>query len=127
VTVLAGGGDPAEEGTSDSLANNESSPPEQTTQGAPVSGANGDAKSRPLAPRGAPGGKSDVPVGGDPDPGGDPPPVAGGPGPKPAGGCTITKDSAGFFTRSSGKGSYVGYVPATYDPSTPMRLIIGLH
>lgn len=49
------------------------------------------------------------------------------PGPKPANGCSVSKDALGFFTRSSGKSDYVAYVPASYSPSKPMRLIVGLH
>jgi dienelactone hydrolase len=51
----------------------------------------------------------------------------GGAGPKPTGTCAVTKDSSGFFTRSSSLSSYVAYVPASYKPTTPMRLIVGLH
>jgi poly(3-hydroxybutyrate) depolymerase len=59
------------------------------------------------------------------------PPPANNPGPKPTATCTLTKDSSGFFTRTSGTGataiSYVGYVPSSYDGSKPMRLVVGLH
>ncbi|MCL2724407.1 MAG: prolyl oligopeptidase family serine peptidase [Polyangiaceae bacterium] len=48
-------------------------------------------------------------------------------GPPPSGTCTVTKDKNGFFTRNSSLGSYVAYVPASYSPNTPMRLIVGLH
>lgn len=50
-----------------------------------------------------------------------------GAGPKPTAACSVTKDSAGFFVRSSAKSSYVAYVPASYNGTTPMRLIVGLH
>jgi predicted esterase len=50
-----------------------------------------------------------------------------GAGPKPTTTCGVTKDSAGFFTRSSTLSSYVAYVPASYDGTKPMRLIVGLH
>jgi dienelactone hydrolase len=50
-----------------------------------------------------------------------------GAGPKPTATCTVSKDAAGFFTRSSAKSSYVAYVPASYDGSKPVRLIVGLH
>ncbi len=48
-------------------------------------------------------------------------------GPAPAGACSITKDSEGFFTRTSAKSPYVAFVPKTYSASTPMRVIVGLH
>ncbi|MEA2748660.1 MAG: hypothetical protein QOI41_2803 [Myxococcales bacterium] len=50
-----------------------------------------------------------------------------GAGPKPTTTCTITKDGSGFFTRSSSQGSYVAYVPKSYDGTKPMRLIAGVH
>ena len=53
-------------------------------------------------------------------------PLAGA-GPKPTATCTVTKDAAGFFTRGSGASSYVAYVPASYNSTAPMRLIVGLH
>ena len=62
-----------------------------------------------------------------PGPGTTPANPNAGAGPKPAGTCSVTKDSAGFFTRGSGASSYVAYVPATYNGSTPMRLIVGVH
>ena len=48
------------------------------------------------------------------------------PGPKPAGCGDLTKNKDGFFTRTTPKGSYVGYVPASYT-GQPMRLVVGLH
>lgn len=54
-------------------------------------------------------------------------PVEPDPGPKPAGACSVTKDADGFFVRSSGKGDYVAYVPASYTGNTPMRAIVGMH
>ena len=50
-----------------------------------------------------------------------------GAGPKPTATCSVTKDSAGFFTRTSSASSYVAYVPASYDGTAPMRLIVGVH
>jgi len=50
-----------------------------------------------------------------------------GAGPKPTATCSVSKDSAGFFTRTSSASSYVAYVPASYDGTTPMRLIVGVH
>lgn len=50
-----------------------------------------------------------------------------GAGPKPTAACSVTRDSAGFFVRSTTKSSYVAYVPASYNGSAPMRLIVGLH
>lgn len=56
-----------------------------------------------------------------------PPDPNAGAGPKPTTTCSVTKDGAGFFTRTTPKSSYVAYVPASYDGSAPMRLIVGLH
>lgn len=88
--------------------------------------------------------KTNVPVAGTPadpvvdpstdpgiDPGADPvtPPVTPGPsnpGPKPPT-CSVSKDSAGFFVRTTSKSNYVAYVPASYNGSAPMRLIVGMH
>ncbi|MBS2018950.1 MAG: hypothetical protein JST00_39150 [Deltaproteobacteria bacterium] len=140
VTAAAGcGGDDAGEATNGAITD-EASPPGQTTQGAPIdvpgdgAGTEGRASipalARPGSSIGTTPGADPAP---DPDPGAGtppatpPPPTAGSAGPKPAGGCAITKDANGFFTRNSGKGSYVGYVPASYDPNAPMRLVIGLH
>jgi len=53
-------------------------------------------------------------------------PLAGA-GPKPTGTCTVTKDANGFFTRTTTKSSYVAYVPKSYDPTKPTRLVVGLH
>jgi len=50
-----------------------------------------------------------------------------GAGPKPTGTCSVTKDANGFFVRNSGKGSYVAYVPKSYDGNSPMRAVVGLH
>jgi dienelactone hydrolase len=50
-----------------------------------------------------------------------------GAGPKPTTTCSVTKDSAGFFARTSSASSYVAYVPASYDGTKPVRLIVGLH
>jgi poly(3-hydroxybutyrate) depolymerase len=50
------------------------------------------------------------------------------PGPPPSGtACNVDKDADGFFWRSSPKSDYVAYVPASYSPSAPMRVVIGLH
>lgn len=50
-----------------------------------------------------------------------------GAGAKPASACSVSKDGSGFFVRNTSKSSYVAYVPASYDGTTPMRLIVGLH
>lgn len=130
MTALGCGGEDADEGTTDSVTS-ESSPPSQETNAAPLDDPRGKGgqTGTPVSGSPTPGTKPDpgADPDPDPDPGTPPPPPAGGPGPKPAGGCTITKDANGFFTRNSGKGSYVGYVPAAFDPNTPMRLVIGLH
>lgn len=133
MAAMGCGGDDVDEGTNDTLAT-EANPPSQTTQGAPLddpSTGGGAQTGKPTTgspkPGTDPGADPDPGTDPDPDPGTPPPPAAGGPGPKPTGTCSITKDANGFFTRNSGKGSYVGYVPASYDPNTPMRLVIGLH
>jgi predicted esterase len=62
-------------------------------------------------------------------PPGEPPPVtkpADDPGPAPAGCSDIQADGDGFFTRSSGAGDYVGFVPKSYG-GQPLRLLVGLH
>lgn len=48
------------------------------------------------------------------------------PGPAPAGCGAITKDKNGFFTRTSGAASYVGFVPTSYT-GAPTRLVVGMH
>jgi predicted esterase len=55
------------------------------------------------------------------------PPPAANPGPPPPSTCSISKDADGFFSRTSAKSPYVAYVPASYSPSQPMRVIVGLH
>ncbi len=50
-----------------------------------------------------------------------------GAGPKPTTTCSVTKDSGGFFVRSTTKSIYEAYVPASYTGTAPMRLIVGLH
>jgi len=56
-----------------------------------------------------------------------PPAAPANPGPAPAAQCSVTKDANGFFERNSGKSPYVAYVPASYSPSKPMRVIVGMH
>lgn len=48
------------------------------------------------------------------------------PGPAPAGCTGITKDSDGFFTRTTAKSTYVGFVPKSY-AGAPTTLVVGLH
>lgn len=48
------------------------------------------------------------------------------PGPAPAGCDPITKDSDGFFTRTTAKSNYVGFVPKAY-AGKPSILVVGLH
>ena len=48
-------------------------------------------------------------------------------GPAPTATCTVQKDADGFFWRTSPKSDYVAYVPASYSPSKPMRVIVGMH
>ena len=54
-----------------------------------------------------------------------PQPGADNPGPKPAG-CTVTKDTDGFFTRTTAKSPYVGFVPKSYT-GQPTTLVVGIH
>jgi predicted esterase len=56
-----------------------------------------------------------------------PAPPASDPGPPPTSACTVEKNDAGFFWRTSPKSAYVAYVPASYDPASPMRVIVGMH
>jgi predicted esterase len=49
------------------------------------------------------------------------------PGPPPPSTCSVQKDGEGFFVRTSAKSDYVAYVPASYSPSTPMRVVVGMH
>ena len=48
------------------------------------------------------------------------------PGPAPAGCEGITKDDDGFFTRTTSKSDYVGFVPTGYS-GKPTTLVVGLH
>lgn len=48
------------------------------------------------------------------------------PGPAPAGCGTVTKDKNGFFTRTTAKSTYVGFVPKSYT-GQPTTLVVGLH
>lgn len=48
------------------------------------------------------------------------------PGPAPAGCGAITKDKDGFFTRTNGAASYVGFVPKSY-AGKPTTLLVGVH
>ena len=56
-------------------------------------------------------------------------PEPGDPGPKPTpdATCALSKDGDGFFTRWSGKGSYVGYLPKSWDQNQPTRAIVAMH
>ncbi len=121
-------------GTDDGNGGEVPVPPRQTTDGVPLPNSGdpsggGDPTRQGIAGGSSSGSTSGAPPAKTPDPTPDPgpAPTPGGPGPKPAGGCTITKDANGFFTRNSGKGTYVAYVPSSYDANTPMRAIVGLH
>ena len=48
------------------------------------------------------------------------------PGPAPAGCGSITKDQDGFFTRTTAKSDYVGFVPKSY-AGKPTTLVVGMH
>ncbi len=63
----------------------------------------------------------------DPKPATPPPPLQPDPGPPPATTCSVQKDGDGFFWLTSSKSAYVAYVPASYSPSAPMRVIVGMH
>jgi len=54
-------------------------------------------------------------------------PPATNPSPPPTETCSVSKDANGFFWRTSAKSDYVGYVPASYSPTKPMRVIVGMH
>jgi predicted esterase len=96
--------------------------PAQATGAAPGTDGSGATPSGEAPPDAPPPDGTTPPA---PPPVADPP--ADDPGPKPTAACSITKDASGFFTRSSALGSYVGYVPASYDGSKPVRLVVGLH
>ena len=137
--VACAGETASSEGTIDSETNATGSAPSQELVSANV---NGDAPSSPRtgAATSFASARSDIPVGGEPAPaagddgdngggsssGGSPADPTSGAGPKPPT-CSVSKDGQGFFTRTSSKSSYVAYVPASYDGSAPMRLIVGLH
>jgi dienelactone hydrolase len=95
------------------------SAPAATGTGAQTPGT-GTGTSTPTTP---------APTTGTPTPTPTPPPVDpnAGAGPKPTATCNVTKDSAGFFTRTSSASSYVAYVPASYTGTAPVRLIVGVH
>jgi predicted esterase len=97
-------------GTGTAGGDNADAPPVTTTDG----GNGADAESSEDA--GANGEDAGAPI--DPDDGA---------GPKPTATCTVSKNADGFFTLSSPKSSFVTYVPASYDGSKPVRLIVGLH
>ena len=132
IQLACGGAD----ATSSEANEAEGSPPSDLN-GAQVGGnAKSDGDDAPEAHDGVAAAGSGIPVGKDADDGrgssssGTPTTPAdpnAGAGPKPAAACSVTRDAAGFFVRSSSKSPYVAYVPASYDGSTPMRLIVGLH
>jgi hypothetical protein len=86
-----------------------------TPAGAPGTGTGSGSPASGATPTGTP---TPTPVPVDPNAGA---------GPKPTTTCSVTKDSAGFFTRTSSASSYVAYVPASYDGTAPVRLIVGVH
>lgn len=114
----------------------EATPSQQLASGSADQGGDpGNAASKPVTPSGteAPGtgtASPPAPPTTAPPPSA-PPPVPVDPnasaGPKPTATCSLSKNSAGFFTRTSTSTAYVAYVPASYDGTTPMRLIVGLH
>lgn len=142
--LACGGADESSTGTDSFESNAAEGTPSSDLTGAPVdgdtkSGSAGDkARIRVATSLGS--ASSDIPVdgsgssgsngssgGGSSSSGSTPVDPNAGAGPKPTTTCSVTKDSAGFFVRSSPKSSYVAYVPASYDGSAPMRLIVGLH
>jgi hypothetical protein len=154
LAVACGGGSQTSDGTTEPTNTPaDSTPPTKDLTGAPANAnPNGNGQKKSPSPRvGAstpfgsshtdtptnPGGSSGSSGDGSSSSGGSSsggsssgaPPVDpnAGAGPKPAGTCSVSKDAAGFFTRGSGSSSYVAYVPASYDGTAPMRLIVGLH
>lgn len=122
IVTACGSADDATETTTDNAA------PASTLANAPVSDS---PPSTPSTPAGTAsphedGGASSGDASADAPPSAPSDPNAGA-GPKPAGTCSVSKDSSGFFTRTESKGSYVAYVPASYDGSEPVELIVGLH
>jgi predicted esterase len=98
-------------------------PPAKTTDNAPI-GPRGNSGVLATNADASDDAKTYGDAGPPPPPPPPPPPnPADDPGPKPTGSCSITKDSSGFFTRSG----YVGYVPASYDGTSPVELVVGLH
>ena len=126
--VACGGDASSTEGTPSGSAGE--TPSQQLASGSAGQGGDpGNTASTPLTPSGTetPGTGTASP----PAPSATPTPVPVDPnasaGPKPTTTCSVSKNGAGFFTRTSAASSYVAYVPASYDGTTPMRLIVGLH
>jgi predicted esterase len=128
--LFACGGAP-DEGPSAGASNEDPAPapPEKTTTGAPVGGeaAPRRAEYAPGARTGSLGAPGGGTSGGGTSSGGVPSDPYGGAGAPPTATCTVTKDASGFFTRTSSKGPYVAYVPKSYAPTSPMRLVVGVH
>jgi predicted esterase len=107
----------------------EGSPSQQLASGSAGQGGDGTTGSTPGTPSGTPTpgtGAASPPATSTPPATAPIDPNAGA-GPKPTATCSISKNSAGFFTRTSSASSYVAYVPASYNGAAPMRLIVGLH
>jgi predicted esterase len=123
-------------GTPAAAGDTGSAPPSQDLASATAGSPNAGSTPAPVKPAATPatdtgaatdGGTDAAP--GTPAPAPTPTPVDpnAGAGPKPTTTCSVSKDGAGFFTRTSSQSSYVAYVPASYDGTKPVRLIVGLH
>ncbi len=124
---LACGADASSDGTTDPNGTAGEPPAPSDLASAPVAAGHDFRDRFGTGTRATPGGAAgDKGSGGASSSGGPADPNAGA-GPKPTATCAVTKDSAGFFTRTSTKSSYVAYVPASYTGNAPVRLIVGLH
>lgn len=124
-SLLACGAGASSEGTTDQEqtdGNPSDGTPSSSLASAPVT-----TPGQPAAPTAPARGSRSGSAGNDPAPGAPGVDPNAGAGPKPTNTCAISKDSAGFFTLTSSKSSYVAYVPASYDGTKPMRLIVGIH
>ena len=130
VVLLACGADASSDGMTDTSPPGSpaaEAPPPSDLASAPVAAAPDFGHRGARDTRGTGAGKNNGSSSGGTSSSGGPVDPNAGAGPAPTSTCTISKDSAGFFTRTSTKSSYVAYVPPGYSPTSPMRLIVGLH
>lgn len=126
--VACGGEDPNASTVSMTKSTQDTRMPADTEEDTGSSG--GALASDPAADPTTPSDPADPTSPADPlDPGSpaEPAPSESSAGPKPTQVCNVTKDGEGFITRSSSLGSYVAYVPSSYDGTKPMRAVIGMH